>query len=73
MDANNLFIYTFLTIACISLGQVMVNKAQNDLNKSMSDFMIFNADRIDELVTENKNLQKKVDLLENCVYNSNME
>jgi hypothetical protein len=60
-------------VACISLGQVMVNKAQNDLNKSMSDFAIFNCDRIDELIEENKNLKKKVDLLESSVYYSNEE
>lgn len=73
MDANNLFVYTFIIITCISLGQIMVNKAQNDLNKAVSDFAIFNGDQIDELMEKNKNLQKRVDLLEACVYNSNME
>lgn len=67
------FLLITLMILAVGVSQVFINKAQNDVNKSMSDFMMFNADQIDELIKENKNLQKKVDLLETCVYNSNME
>lgn len=66
------FLLITLMILAVGASQVFVNKAQNDVNKSMSDFMIFNADRIDELVKQNKNLQHKVDLLETSVYNENV-
>ena len=63
-------VFCILTFAILILGtlQVRVNNAQNDVNKSMLDFMTFNADTIDELVKQNKNLQNKIDLLEQSVY-----
>lgn len=71
MAAIDFFLITLMILA-VGASQVFVNKAQNDVNKAMSDFMIFNADRIDELVEKNKNLQNKIDLLETSVYNENV-
>lgn len=72
MDAIDFFLITIIILAVI-VGQHYVNKAQDDVNKSMLDFVSFSADRIDELVKENKNLQNKVDLLESSVYYNNEE
>ena len=72
MAAIDFFLITIMILAVV-IGQHFVNKAQDDVNRSMLDFVSFNADRIDELVKENINLQKKIDLLEASVYNSNVE
>jgi len=73
MAAIDVFCILTLEILILGILQVRVNNAQNNVNKSMYDFVSFNADRIDELVKENINLQKKVDLLETAVYNNNVE
>jgi hypothetical protein len=73
MGAIDVFCILTLEILILGILQVRVNNAQNDVNRSMHDFMIFNADSIDGLVKQNKNLQEKVDLLEAAVYYNNEE
>jgi len=62
------FLLITLMILAVGIGQVFVNKAQNDVNKSMYDYLVHAHDRIDQLQEENKNLQNKIDLLEQSVY-----
>ena len=63
------FLLITLMILAVGISQHFVNKAQNDVNESMYDYLVHAHDRIDELEEENKNLQNKIDLLESSVYN----
>jgi len=72
MAAIDFWILT-LEIFILGMLQVRVNNAQNDVNKSMYDYLVHAHDRIDQLQEENKNLQNKVDLLESSVYYNNEE